>query len=292
VQPGQPAQPGQPVGGSNFGTVTLAPGFQPDPHVVAGTSGGSTAAQSVNPLCRGFISQQPDHLLVASGTFANLRVLANGGAGDVTLVVRRPDGSYLCDDDTEGRNPIVQGPFPAGTYQVFVGSYEAGTNIPYNLGISEIGSVTAAQLGSPAGGGGPQPGNMASNFGTVTLAPGFMPDPHVVSGRSGGAVSANTLHPSCSGWVSQTPDHILAASGNFSNFRVLVRASSDTTLVVQRPDGGYLCNDDTEEHNPIVQAAFPTGTYRIWVGSYTQTQDADYQIGFSELASTRARDLR
>ena len=124
-------------GESNFGTISIAPGFTPDPHIVSGTSGGSANAADLSAECAGQISATPDHLLVAGGTFTNLRVMAFSET-DVTLVVQRPDGTYLCDDDTEETNPIVDGTFAAGTYKIWVGSYNADTNGRYTLGISEM----------------------------------------------------------------------------------------------------------------------------------------------------------
>lgn len=287
TQPGQPAQPGNME--SNFGTITLNPGFMPDPHVVQGTSGGAVSATTLNVACRGWISQTPDHIFVAGGAFSNLRFLVNGGSADLTLVIQKPDGSYACNDDAEGRNPIVQGNFGAGPHKIWVGSFDQGVNAQYNLGITELSSTTAAQIGAPGGG---SAGNLASNFGTVSLSPGFVPDPHVVNGTSGGAIQASTWQAGCTGWVSQTPDHILDAQGNFDLLRVLVRSSSDTTLVIQKPDGSYLCNDDTEGRNPVIAGSFPPGAYKIWVGSYRQNQTASYRLGFSQLASTRTRELR
>lgn len=134
-------------------------------------------------------------------------------------------------------------------------------------------------------------GGLESNFGTVDLAPGFMPDPKVVSGTSGGGIDASTLNASCNGWVSQTPDHILAASANFSSLRIMAASQGDITLVVQKPDGSYACNDDTEGTNPVVAGAIQQGNYKIWIGSYEQGQNAQYQLGFSELDSVNPSSL-
>ncbi len=122
-----------------------------------------------------------------------------------------------------------------------------------------------------------------SNFGTVTLTPGFMPDPHQVEGTSGGATDASTLGAGCVGFISGTPDHLFVASGVFSNLRILARSNADVTLVVQKPDGTYLCNDDFETTNPLVEGNFPAGTYKIWIGSYEQGVNSRYTLGFSEL---------
>jgi hypothetical protein len=91
-----------------------------------------------------------------------------------------------------------------------------------------------------------------SNFGIITLTTGFMPDPRVTEGRSGGAldVSALTTDTSCRGWIdANKPDHLFVAKTEFGlNFRILATSlrdpQVDITLVVQRPDGTYVCNDD------------------------------------------------
>lgn len=152
VAPTAPTAPTPPAAAtaSNFGTVTVAPGFTPDPATASGTSGGSTNGQSRNAQCAGWISDTPDHLLVATGDFPTLRVMARAtnAEQDITMVIQRPDGSYVCnDDDEEGLNPLVVGPFPAGTYKVWVGSYEEGTHAAYTLGVSELPSVTPSSLG-------------------------------------------------------------------------------------------------------------------------------------------------
>ena len=73
--------------------------------------------------------------------------------------------------------------------------------------------------------------------------------------------------------------------------KILAASSSDTTLVVQRPDGTYLCNDDAEGRNPVVSGSFPAGAYRVWIGSYRARDNSAYRLGFTELPGTRARNL-
>ena len=128
----------------------------------------------------------------------------------------------------------------------------------------------------------PSPGE--SNFGTISIAPGFSLDPHVVSGTSGGSASAAELHADCAGQISATPDHLLVAGGVFTSLRIMAHSETDVTLVVERPDGTYLCNDDAEGDDPIVEGMFPTGTYKIWVGSYNADTNGRYVLGISELS--------
>lgn len=144
--PAQQAAQAAPAGESNFGTVSLNPGFVPDPHTATGTSGGATDATSLGTAgCVGFIAGTPDHLFNATAAFSSLRVMAHSTA-DITLVIQKPDGSYICNDDSEGTNPLVEAPFAAGVYKVWIGSYEQGTNSPYTLGFSELSDKTPSSL--------------------------------------------------------------------------------------------------------------------------------------------------
>ncbi|MCB9630809.1 MAG: peptidase S1 [Sandaracinus sp.] len=186
-----------------------------------------------------------------------------------------------------------------GTYKLWVGSYSRGQSIPYTLGVSELGSVMPSSLAGGAGAAAAAGGGGAldvtggdANFGAVTLAPGFVPDPSVHNGTSGGSVSASSVNPSCTGYVSARPDHLFNASGAFANLRILVNSSADTTLVVRRPDGTFVCNDDSDGTNPMVAGNFPPGQYRIWVGSYQQGTNSPYKIGFTELASVTSAQLQ
>jgi len=291
VIPGQPPVPGQPP--QPVSAVTLTPGFTPDPHVVMGTSGGTVSATGLHADCRGWVAANPNHLFTAAGSFTSLRLLVNGGSEDTTLVVQRPDGTYVCNDDAEGHHPIIANvTFPPGIYKVWVGSYAQGVSANYNLGFTELSSVNVARVGMPAGTlAPPPPSDLSSNYGNITLSSGFMPDPHRATGTAGGAVQAEAWDGACRGAVSQTPDHLFIASDNFTFLKILVSSQSDTTLIVQKPDGTFLCNDDDDGLNPGITGTFPPGTYRIWVGSYNESERPQYTLGLSELSSTSASEL-
>ena len=252
---------------ASYESFTLAPGFLPDPATGSGTSGGprnaSQFGSTAHGPCVGMIDNSPDHVMTLSGNFSYLRVSATS-AGDVSLVIQGPDGSYRCNDDAVGLNPVVEGSWPAGRYNIFVGTV-GGTNVPYSLAITEIrgsGSAGGAAQASASGGG---------TYGGATLNPGFMPDPHVLRGTSGGANDAgrhgSTSHGPCVGQIASAPDHIVTLGGAFSYLRFAVESSGDTTLVIEGPNG-FMCNDDTVGLNPEVAGAMPAGTYRIWVGSF------------------------
>src|SRR4051812_23669240 len=88
---------------------------------------------------------------------------------------------------------------------------------------------------------------------TLTLSPGFLPDPQRVTGTTAGEIDAASFAPACSGFVSRAPDHVLVLRGAEPWLRVFVSAAMDTTLAVQRPDGTWVCNDDAFGRNPAVE---------------------------------------
>jgi hypothetical protein len=140
-----------PTGGAG-GTISITTGFT-DPTMAEGTSGGAVDASTLNSECRGYVSSSPDHILEVGAAFPRLRVMALGteADSDVTLVVHKPDGSYLCNDDSDGFHPMVEGEFAAGRYEVFVGSYEQGRRQTYRLGISAQENATPSTTLAPAG---------------------------------------------------------------------------------------------------------------------------------------------
>jgi hypothetical protein len=121
-------------------------------------------------------------------------------------------------------------------------------------------------------------------FGVVPLHAGFSPDPRVVSGTAVGEIPARSIHRKCKGWISETPDYLLAADTAFFNLRILVRSSSDTLLVVRKPSGAVVCNDNRSgTKDPMLRSHFPIGTTQVWIGVQDEGATADYRLGFSEV---------
>jgi len=155
--PPAPAPPPTGVGATNgppesttTTNVALRTGFMPDPHTVNVVAGGTARAMDMDPSCRGYLPAVPQVTFNAGTDFSNLRVLANGGTTDTTLVIRQPDGTYRCDDDGgEGLQPQVGGAWGPGTYQVYVGVYQSGRTAHTSVGFTELSSVTTSSLTVP-----------------------------------------------------------------------------------------------------------------------------------------------
>jgi hypothetical protein len=122
---------------SRFGVVPLHAGFSPDPRVVGGTAIGEVPAESIHRKCRGWISEVPDYLLDADTAFFQLHVLGRSSSA-VRLVLRKPDGSVLCNNGGGKKDLMIRSTFPIGTTQVWVGVTEKGATADYRLGFSEV----------------------------------------------------------------------------------------------------------------------------------------------------------
>ncbi|MBX3270138.1 MAG: hypothetical protein KF729_07745 [Sandaracinaceae bacterium] len=142
------APTGAPTGMPAPGTtslINLSSGFLPDPHTVSGNAGGPLAASTLDPSCRGNIPNVPQHTLMLGSDFRSLSIMAHS-EGDTTLVIRTPDGTYRCDDDSgDNFDPRLTGAWAPGTYQIWVGVF-AGSGAPYTLGLTEFAHVTSSSL--------------------------------------------------------------------------------------------------------------------------------------------------
>lgn len=128
------------------------------------------------------------------------------------------------------------------------------------------------------------PGGMSAPMsGPITpLADGFSPDPMILVGAAGGPRDARSIHPTCNGHVALVPSHTLSVETPMSSLRIFAHAEGDTTLVVQLSDGRFVCNDDGEGTDPIVDIEnLPIGQHHVFVGTYSPGATVDYQLGLT-----------
>lgn len=126
----------------------------------------------------------------------------------------------------------------------------------------------------------------APTFGTLSLSAGFQPDPTVVGLAAGGSISAGAIS-GCRGYIANSPDVRLYYTSGSLPLIISVDAASDTTLVVNAPNGSWYCDDDSGEGtNPSLTFGSPlSGRYEIWVGTYGSASVASANLYISELYS-------
>jgi len=135
----KPAGPSDPYkqSASRFGVVPLHAGFSPDPRVVGGSSVGEVPSRSIDRKCSGWISENPDYLLDAETAFFQLYVLGRSSSS-VGLVLRKPDGSVVCNNGGGKKDLMIRTDVPIGTSQLWVAVAEQGATADYRLGFSEV----------------------------------------------------------------------------------------------------------------------------------------------------------
>ena len=114
---------------------------------------------------------------------------------------------------------------------------------------------------------------------SVSLSAGFVPDPVTFELYSGGGNQASDLGGSCVGSVGSSPDVVLNFDSAGGRLAIGVLAGTDTSLVINGPDGRYYCNDDNSGLNPgLVWSRAPSGQYDIWVGAVGEAGPATLVI--------------
>lgn len=327
--------------GPNYAQVSLM--GQTNLFVIPLLSGGDVDAGSINlgQGCVGNIYASADVSVSLSAAEDILRVYftAQNVGEDTTLVVRAPDGRFLCNDDFDGSNPMVEITGPAeGEYLIWVGTFGSTANYPGYLvattGESRPGALSSTLLGAGGTGAGnanlpnptadplallaptltaaaaavnaagatqdpmamiaptltaamatvnaisasvaatptPLPMQNANVPGMLNLAAGFSPDPASLPLALGaGSTDARQLFGGdCRGTINPLPAVLLTYTGGGTMLRIFFTSSEDTTIIVQRPDGQFVCGDDSPGTlNPLVDISAPAaGVYSVWLGTY------------------------
>lgn len=300
-----------PAANPNYGIIGLDPRFfelmDGAPAVAAIVSGGDINVSSVLPDCRGFATSSPDYILSVFGEMDTLRVFFNS-LGDTTLIIAQPDGSFVCSDDGDGLNPVIDLISPVeGEYAVWVGSFsDSAFNAGYlfmttdtTQGPSTIdvpllnasggtGPINPTTSSSATTGGltgantttGPNPNIPValSPAGAISLSAGDAP--YAAAVTAGGEVDVRSLNltgvdgTSCNGHAPDAPQAAITLDGTARLLRLFFVANdfSDSTIVVQAPNGSFYCNDDFPGGNLNPLADIPNagpGVYNVFVGTFS-----------------------
>ncbi len=123
-----------------------------------------------------------------------------------------------------------------------------------------------------------------TTFASVDLRAGFILDPYLLPVVGGGDRAASDVLKGCNGFVSIAPDVVVNWSGEAAQLSFFVYSDADPVLVIQQPDGSFVCNDDAglRTIDPLVVIKNPAeGAYKIHVGTAVEGEPV---LGF--LATT------
>ncbi len=111
---------------------------------------------------------------------------------------------------------------------------------------------------------------LTANYGEINLRAGFTPDPYRVQVTAGGSVNGGALPGACTGMISEAPDFEVTYSAGSLPLVFRTVSSSDTTLIINGPDGTWSCDDDSYgDGDAEVRFNRPqSGTYDIWIGTF------------------------
>jgi hypothetical protein len=109
-----------------------------------------------------------------------------------------------------------------------------------------------------------------ATYGDYRLNAGFPDDPYTIYVTSGGNIDASGVASDCVGMVSRAPDAQVTYSAGSLPLIIRTEASTDTTLLINGPDGRWYCDDDSGGGtNAEISWSNPgSGVYDIWVGAY------------------------
>ncbi|MBN2385638.1 MAG: hypothetical protein JXB85_01365 [Anaerolineales bacterium] len=279
-----------PLATPRSGPLTVESGFLPDPFIATTDAGGTrdTTRMDLGAGCVGFTEREPNFALHWRGhDFGSVRLYFVSDTGaDTALLISAPDGQWYCNDNasTGGLDPMVDIFDPIdGVYTIWVSGLTQGETSSGTLFITELGFDPQ----NPYGGydlrdydGPPLDLNASPTYGSDSLSGGFSPDPYEVFVTAGGPVDVYMLGLSsgCTGYTETAPSFSLYWSGSTSELNIFFMGdqNEDTTLVINTPDGGWLCNDDSGySYDPLITIRNPgEGRYDIWVGTYWSDETA------------------
>lgn len=299
------------------GIVYLSENFVPTSHpqwIITGTNVDVSRFSAVtgSPDCRGWTRQKPDVTLIWSGQVDTLRILfvpqarpGDGGRADTTLVVQKPDGTWVCNDNAaaDKTEPLLALNAPAaGRYAIWVANKERisdlGVLIITRDSVSPALDLLAAYLSSYHTAGPLDPA-LSPRHGALHLSPGLVPlgDPIIIKTVSGGIYgdlfTTLNIPEDCflNGWADRRSTLRFTWTQGENNFlRVFFVASgashNDQTLVIQKPDGKLICHKGTASVGPQIDLDNAAGEYSIWLAN-----DSRQESGGSVSAVPRVGQL-
>lgn len=129
-----------------------------------------------------------------------------------------------------------------------------------------------------------QNASQTATYGEIRLNAGFTPDPYTVNIAAGGSIDGSRLPGSCTGFVASAPDFEVTYSAGSFPLVFRTRSGTDTTLIINGPDGQWYCDDDSYG-NGDAEVRFnrpQSGTYDVWVGTFGSAGTASARLLITE----------
>lgn len=279
-----------------WGSTTIDTTLSRDPLALDGLARGAVSLASAGAGCRGFAEPAPSFVVTARAAVRFLAIMVNADY-DTTLLVRTPDGHVLCNDDTDGQRPRLEISSTAGVIEIWVGAATPGDHGPFRMALSATDRVRSPELGLPLA---PVTSGLASAppaprliplappvYGTVSLASGVRQATILLTGMSGGSVPPYPTVTDCAGSVTAEPSHVVMAQTPFQNLRLVVAGENNIALVVQYPDGHFVCTEHAGgssggDRHTVVEGPTGAGPVRIWVSVGHLGRPGGYWLGVTE----------
>jgi serine protease Do len=273
-------------------------------------------ASTVDENCSGYVNEAPTLSVDWSGSAELIRVFYVSDH-DPMLMIRLPDGEYVCNDNAHRLllDPVITLEDPAeGNYRIWVGAADEGQLVPGILAITARKDVTLGNFAL---------GNLVKRSAVAdTLEEPVATDERkamaekLLTGvarlkaardtgqlqsfsqdvEAAGELEAHELpigDAFCNGYIAETPDLVFTVPEGEQDLFVYFEGDGDATLVVAGPDGTFHCNDDLfrgENVNPFVTLMDPpAGNYSAWVGRVNTDAPVSGALTVTKLAKQPTR---
>lgn len=123
-----------------FGEIYLQGNFLPDPYVRNVTAGGGYYIPNCGLSWVGWVAAAPDFEFTYTGGYGRPLTIGINSAYDTVILINGPDGLWYFNDDAPGMGLGAAFTFPnapAGTYDIWIGTYSRGSGLPAQLIITE-----------------------------------------------------------------------------------------------------------------------------------------------------------
>jgi hypothetical protein len=304
-----------------FVTVNMDAGIPLDPFFISLQGGGSVDASTLDTACNGWVPTAPSVTFNYKAAKAVDRFkFFIYSDGDPVLVVKTPDGKYVCNDNT---NPLLLDPTltvdkpQAGTYSVWAGNHDAKqlvagmlvitTKPDVNLGTFQPGLLvkrpsipeTLPALGlNPANREKLRQAIAALTANAPKLQPGG-PDvtsPFVANGNLSPVTYTNG-NLQCDGQIKLAPTYVFTLTGTTKDLRIFAEGNHDSNLIVKTPAGplAFVCDDDAApgNYNPLVDIPNPpAGFYAVWVGNIDAAQPVTGTLTVTQSPAAQPETLK